>query len=133
MIQNGLRARDLINIELDTRRPGKAAADILAARSKGVVCANDATAATLLRALLDLGAEIPSSLQVCGFDDVKYASLLSVPLTSYRQPCDDIGKIAVNTMISRIKHPDTPAQRITLKGELIVRDSALGAVRKEIQ
>ncbi|MEP2777651.1 MAG: GntR family transcriptional regulator [Luteolibacter sp.] len=129
MIQNGLRARDLVNIHLDPKHPEKAAAEILSTETTGIVCANDTTAATLLRALLDLGADIPGALQVCGFDDVKYASLLSVPLTSYRQPCNDIGKIAINTMIARIKYPDAPAQRITLKGELVVRESASGPLR----
>ena len=129
LIQHGLRARDLVNITMDPRHAEKAAKEILATKTTGIVCANDATAARLLRALLDLDADIPGKLQVCGFDDVKYASLLSVPLTSYRQPCMDIGKVAVGTMIGRIKYPDAPAKRITLKGELVVRDSALGALQ----
>lgn len=129
LIQNGLRARDLVSIHLNSKQPEKTAAELLATETSGIVCANDATAATLLRALLDLGADIPGSLQVCGFDDVKYASLLSVPLTSYRQPCEDIGNVAVGTMVSRIKHSDTPAQRITLKGELVIRDSASGLLK----
>lgn len=131
LIQNGLRARDLMEFSIDSKSPEKTAAEILKTGTTGIICANDVIAAGLLRALLDQGADIPGKLQVCGFDDVKYSSLWSVPLTSYRQPCEDIGKVAVGTMGERIKHPDAPAKRITLKGELVVRASALGELKIE--
>lgn len=126
LIQNGFRARDLMEFSMDSGSPKKTAVEILRTKTRGIICANDAIAAGLLRELLDLGADIPGELQVCGFDDVKYASLWSVPLTSYRQPCEDIGKVAVKAMIERLKDPDTPAKRISLRGELVVRASAPG-------
>jgi len=55
---------------------------------------------------------------------VQYASLLSVPLTSYQQPCHDLGKVAADVMIRRIRYPKMPVLRITLKGKLIVRESS---------
>ncbi len=128
LIQEGRLARELLPVEFLPVAPEKAARQLLDQKADGVICSNDATAALLLRALIDLGADIPRQIQVCGFDDVKYASLLSVPLTSYHQPCRDIGKAAAQTMINRIKNPDSPALRITLKGHLIVRDSSCGPV-----
>ncbi|MDQ8195612.1 GntR family transcriptional regulator [Coraliomargarita sp. SDUM461004] len=125
LIQNGFRARDLVNVSFDAADPKETVDALQQGDVDGVVCANDATAARLLRVLVDHGIRIPSQMQVCGFDDVKYASLLTVPLTSYQQPCGDIGKVAVNTMITRIQHPDRPAHRITLKGRLIPRNSSL--------
>ena len=89
----------------------------------GLICANDATAAALMRQLLDDGVSIPEQLQVAGFDDVKYASLLSVPLTTYRQPCEDIGRAAADAMMLRIEHPDAAPRRTTLQGKLIMRTS----------
>jgi DNA-binding LacI/PurR family transcriptional regulator len=50
--------------------------------------------------------------------------LLSVPLTTYRQPCRAIGLTAVQTMRARLLHPERPARRIFLKGELIIRESS---------
>jgi DNA-binding LacI/PurR family transcriptional regulator len=128
LIQNGFRSRDLLNLTFDAHEPGVAVEALQKAQVNGIVCANDVTAARLLRALVDHGIEVPTTMQVCGFDDVKYASLLTVPLSSYRQPCEDIGKIAVNTMIARIQYPDSPAHRITLKGGLIARNSSRGRV-----
>lgn len=124
LIQSGETAKDLLDIEFLSQNPAKTARDLLESKADGVICSNDATAAPLLRALLDQKVDIPGTLQVCGFDDVKYASLLSVPLTSYRQPCSDIGKVAAKVMLNRIQSPDSPARRITLKGELIIRHSS---------
>ncbi len=131
LLQRGLDPTGMRNVTDLKEQPGKAARDLLDSGVDGVICANDATASTLLRGLLDAGAEIPEKVKVCGFDDVKYASLLSVPLTSYQQPCRDIGKVAADVMIRRIKYPASPVLRITLKGNLIVRESSSSRRRSE--
>ncbi|WPJ97413.1 GntR family transcriptional regulator [Coraliomargarita algicola] len=123
LIHNGLSARSLLRIHYDIEQPAEAAKQLLKANVDGILCSNDATAASILRAMFDLGARIPEQIKVCGFDDVKYASLLSIPLTSYKQPCEDIGRIAVETMIHRIQHPESPPHRIALQGNLIARSS----------
>ncbi len=124
LTQRGLNPADLLNLKDLSEAPGKIAEEILANDIDGIVCANDATASTMMRSLLDAGVRIPQAVKVCGFDDVKYASLLSVPLTSYQQPCRDIGKVAAGVMIQRIRNPQAPVLRITLKGKLIVRESS---------
>lgn len=124
LVQRGDDPRDMLDIEFLPDAPEQAAKRLIDNQCDGIICANDLTAAPLLRALLDLGVSIPGSMRVCGFDDVKYASLLSVPLTSYHQPCTDIGQIAALTMINRIKKPSSPAQRIALEGRLIIRESS---------
>jgi GntR family transcriptional regulator, arabinose operon transcriptional repressor len=92
-------------------------------RPDGFVCANDFTAAKLLKTLNDLGVTVPDEVRMAGIDDVKYASLLSVPLTTIHQPCADIGATAVSTMLERLRHPRLPALDILLNFHLVVRDS----------
>ena len=124
LVQHGLQPSDLIaldDLEVDL---GNTADQLQKNGVDGVICANDATAVILLRGLLDRGAKIPDTIKVCGFDDVKYASFVSVPLTSYQQPCRDIGRTAAEVMIHRIKHPDAPVQRVTLQGKLVIRESS---------
>lgn len=87
------------------------------------VCANDFTAARLLRSLESIGARVPSDFRVVGFDDVKYATLLSVPLTTVHQPCRDLALIAFRTMLQRIAEPSLPARSLALTGALVVRES----------
>lgn len=93
-------------------------------RPDGFVCANDRTAGELMLSLNELGFEIPSAVKIAGIDDVKYASLLHVPLTTMRQPCHDIGAVALWTMIERIEHPAMPPQQRSLECELIIRRSS---------
>ena len=98
-------------------------------RPDGIVCANDFTAAHLLKTLTDLGVNVPAKVRLAGIDDVKYASLLSVPLTTIHQPCADIGAIAVGTMLERLRNPQLPARDILLDFRLVVRQSC-GSRRK---
>jgi DNA-binding LacI/PurR family transcriptional regulator len=98
--------------------------EIIKQRPCGLICANDEMAADLMRKLLDNGIRIPGDLKVAGFDDVKYAEFLSVPLTSYRQPCEEIGRIAVHTMLTRFAHPEFAPIRVNLQGELVTRFSS---------
>ncbi|MDF7825350.1 GntR family transcriptional regulator [Pontiellaceae bacterium B12227] len=130
LVHNGRTARELKDIDLIPDQPEKTAKQLLDCKVDGVICANDATAAPLLRALIDLGADIPRKIQVCGFDDVKYASLLTVPLTSYHQPCADIGKVAARVMLNRIRNPQSPAHRVTLTGRIIIRNSSSGPIKE---
>jgi DNA-binding LacI/PurR family transcriptional regulator len=89
----------------------------------GVVCANDFTAANLMQTLDLLGVRIPQEMKVVGIDDVKYASLLKVPLTTLRQPCKSIGAAAVDALIARLSDPDLPPRDILFQCALIVRES----------
>jgi LacI family transcriptional regulator len=87
------------------------------------ICANDYTAAVLLRTMEAMGAKTPRDFRVVGFDDVKYATLVSVPLTTIHQPCRDIAVIAFRTMLERLADPALPARSIYLPPTLVVRES----------
>lgn len=88
-----------------------------------IVCANDRAAARLMRTLLQLGYAIPGDVRIVGIDDVEYASLLPVPLTTLRQPTRQIGDAALSAMLDRIRRPQLPPRDIFLQCELVVRSS----------
>lgn len=92
-------------------------------RPDAFLCANDHTAATLMQSLGRLGRRVPEDIRIVGVDDVKYASLLSIPLTTMHQPCVDIGRVAMSTMLNRLENPDFPARDILLHCRLVVRQS----------
>jgi DNA-binding LacI/PurR family transcriptional regulator len=92
-------------------------------RPDAVVCANDWTAARLMRALLELGYDVPRDVRLVGIDDVDYASLLPVPLTTLRQPTRQIGAAAMAAMLDRVAGADLPTRDILLHGTLVVRRS----------
>jgi GntR family transcriptional regulator of arabinose operon len=99
-------------------------------RPEGFACANDFTAAHLLKTLTDLGVAVPEEVRMAGIDDVKYASLLSVPLTTIHQPCANMGASAISAMIERLRDPRLPARDILLNFHLVIRDSC--GARKRI-
>jgi GntR family transcriptional regulator, arabinose operon transcriptional repressor len=92
-------------------------------RPDAFVCANDLTAGNLMHTLLSLGLRIPGDIRMVGIDDVRYARLLPVPLTTQHQPCRDIGRIALEVMLDRIANPDLPTLDLLLGCKLIIRRS----------
>jgi LacI family transcriptional regulator len=58
------------------------------------------------------------------FDDQPYTAFLATPLTTVKQQSNEIGQIAVNILMTQIKHghPKTPEQ-ILLPCFIIHRDS----------
>lgn len=99
-------------------------------RPDAFLCANDFTAGKLMHTLMSIGKRIPEDIRIVGIDDVKYASLLPVPLTTQHQPCRDIGRIALAVMLDRIDNPDLPARDVLLGCRMVVRQSC-GTESKE--
>jgi DNA-binding LacI/PurR family transcriptional regulator len=101
-----------------------------ASEPDGIVCANDRTAGRLMHTLLQLGYSIPGDVRLVGIDDIEYARLLPVPLTTLRQPTRAIGDAALSVMLERVQRPDVPARDIFLHCALVVRDSCGAAMRQ---
>jgi DNA-binding LacI/PurR family transcriptional regulator len=94
-----------------------------------IMCANDRTAASLMQTLLSLGVRIPQDLRIAGVDDVRYASLLPVPLTTFQQPCAEIGEVSMSAMLDRVRNRQLPPRSILLNGSLVVRQSCGASLR----
>ncbi len=92
-------------------------------RWDAIICANDLTAAQLIHTIGKCRRRVPQDVCVVGFDDAKYATLVSVPLTTIQQPCKDIAVTAFQAMLSRIAEPTLPARKILLAPRLVVRES----------
>ena len=88
-----------------------------------IICANDYTAALLMRTLERQGIRVPGKVRLVGFDDVKYATLLSVPLTTIHQPCGEIAVTAFRALLERMATPTLPPRNMALTPRLVVRES----------
>jgi GntR family transcriptional regulator, arabinose operon transcriptional repressor len=91
--------------------------------AEAFVCVNDRIAGQLMHVFLARNIRIPEDVRLVGIDDVSYASLLPVPLTTVRQPTRDIGEAALRTMLDRIRMPHLPPREVLLDGELVIRKS----------
>lgn len=89
----------------------------------GVLCANDHIAAQLLQSLNRLGISVPQDLRIAGFDNVPFAGLLTIPLTTMEQSCRDIAVTAFHALKDRIAHPTLPVRTQMLTPRIVVRES----------
>ena len=114
--------KSVIEIEIGDAH---ALAEIMRGRNPpdAIVCANDRTGSFAVRTLASIGLKVPQDVRIAGFDDLNYASHSRVPLTSIRQPCTDLGRVALRTLVERILHRDLPPREILLPAELVKRRS----------
>ena len=92
-------------------------------RPDAFACGYDAYAAQVLKTLGGLGVSVPNDILLTGFDDVKYATLVSPPLTTVRQPCAEIARAAFEALLARSAEPDRTPRTILLNAPLVARDS----------
>lgn len=90
---------------------------------EAVFTGNDAMAVGAYRALYDAGLAIPDDVAVVGYDDIELARYMTPPLTTIHQPKDELGELAIDTLLYRLEHPDIEHSVLVLTPELIVRGS----------
>ena len=88
-----------------------------------VFAASDLMAVGALRALRAAGRRIPEDVAVVGYDDTS-ARTADPPLTSVRQPVEEMGREMSRLVIQAIAHGDTVPRHVLLGTELVVRESS---------
>ena len=66
---------------------------------------------------------MPRDISIVGFDDIPETSLVMPPLTTVRQPLQEMRATAVRLLRRLMDEPDATARRTELATELVVRDS----------
>jgi DNA-binding LacI/PurR family transcriptional regulator len=90
-----------------------------------IFCASgDIVAMGLLERANELGIRIPDDLAIIGFDDVLAARHLNPPLTTVRQPLDEVGVMAFDIAVDAIDGKLKKFKHVTIVPELIIRKSA---------
>ncbi|MGN7416537.1 LacI family DNA-binding transcriptional regulator [Paenibacillus sp. SAF-068] len=90
----------------------------------GLFCCNDIQAIGALQAAKELGLRVPEDVSIIGFDNTILASVTSPPLTTVAQPIEELGHRAVDLLIDELKDEQKEPQKIVLKPELVIRESA---------
>jgi len=89
-----------------------------------IVCFNDLQALAVMTALRNLNIKVPKDISIIGNDDIHYAGIYSIPLTTIKSPKREIGQKAAEILIRNIESPNLiPIERIVLDTELIIRKS----------
>jgi LacI family transcriptional regulator len=69
---------------------------------RAIACANDQTALGVIHALTSHGIAVPGDVAVTGYDDIPVARHLRPQLTTVRQPMQELGAIAFETLYEMI-------------------------------
>ncbi len=94
----------------------------LSAPPTAVFCYNDMTALGAMEQAAARGFLIGHDFSIVGFDDLFFTGLLRPPLTTIRQPKEELGERATRLLLALLKNQKAPRTAI-VKGELVVRGS----------
>jgi DNA-binding LacI/PurR family transcriptional regulator len=90
-----------------------------------IVCFNDQQALCVMMALKELGIKIPGEISIIGNDDIYYAQVYPIPLTTIRAPQQEIGRKAAEILIRNIESSKLlPIEKVFLETEFVVRESS---------
>jgi DNA-binding LacI/PurR family transcriptional regulator len=96
-----------------TRRPGLDA----------VFCASDLMAAGARHVLAEAGRAVPEDVALVGFDDSAVARHMTPPLTTVRQPVEEMGRAMAGLLLRQMTDRSRPAP-VSLPTELVERASS---------
>jgi DNA-binding LacI/PurR family transcriptional regulator len=87
-----------------------------------IVAYDDLVAIGVMRGVRAIGRHVPGDVSVVGFDDIDVAEFVDPPLTTVRQPKDEMGRLAVE-MVLRSVPGSSQKETQMLQGELVPRGS----------
>ncbi len=91
----------------------------------GIFAASDPMAAGALQALRLAGRRVPDDVALVSFDDSSFAASSEPPLTSVRQPIEEMGREMSRLLTRMVTSRDRVARRVILATELVVRASSV--------
>jgi len=90
-----------------------------------IFCGSDAIALGCMEVLTERGLRVPEDVSVAGFDDTLAARMTVPPLTTVRQPLREMGRKAVEELLTRIENWDAKhsVKPIVFPTEVVLRSS----------
>ena len=111
----------------------KTASLIKRRKPDAIMAINDILALGAKRAVNEAGYRVPQDIAVAGFDDVIFASISEVPLTTVKQDVPEMCRLAVQGLMTLLTLKDPYRKRFlfrSVRPELIVRASTSGGVNR---
>ncbi|MFC9647284.1 MULTISPECIES: LacI family DNA-binding transcriptional regulator [unclassified Streptomyces] len=90
----------------------------------GVFAANDLMAVGACHVLREHGRRVPEDVAVIGFDDSSAAVACRPPLTTVRQPVEEMTAEMARLLLDRLAGPDRAVTSVIFEPSLVVRGSA---------
>lgn len=95
-----------------------------------VLCSNDMTAIGVMREAYQRGIDVPRSLSIIGFDDIRLAQFIIPPLTTVQMSQQELAKMAFSALIKDVERSESFHGRTeyVMNTTLVLRDSTALAV-----
>ncbi len=93
------------------------------ARPTALLAINDLLAVGALRAIRDLGLQVPQDVSLFGYDDIPVSNYLVPRLSTASKDGENMGREAFRLLLARLQDPDRPRQEVRLPARLILRES----------
>ena len=93
-------------------------------RPTAIFCFNDDIAIGAVHAIKKAGLRVPEDISVVGFDNIKVSAFIDPPLTTVDQPAYDMGRRAVDVLVSQIRGEPLARSKEVLPFQLIERESS---------
>ena len=91
---------------------------------RALLCFNDDLAVGAIRALREEKILIPQEVAVIGFDGIERGKYVNPPLTTIRQPLEQMGQKMVSVLMGVIRGVLTPPVQVKFEPQLVIRQSA---------
>ena len=100
-------------------------------RPTAAFCANDLVALGLLQEMTRHRIRVPDDLAIVGYDDIEFAAAAAVPLSSVRQPRQELGRMAAQLLLEEaLGHEGHKHRQVIFQPELEVRQSSQARPRQ---
>lgn len=90
----------------------------------GIFFINDLSAIAAIKYMKKKGIKIPDDIRIAAFNDDPASDMIEPSLTTVMQPGYEVGKLAMRMVVDEIKIPRNDYQTVTLRTQLIIRESS---------
>lgn len=97
-----------------------------AERPDAIFATNDLVALGALQELSRAGVRVPEDIALIGYDDIAFAASATVPISSIRQPAEEMGVRAAELLVAAIGDPEASVEHQVFTPSLVPRESTLG-------
>lgn len=97
---------------------------------EAVICINDIMTMAIMKRMAERGLSIPRDISIVGFDDIMFSELVSPPLTTVRQPIQEICEKTVEILEAKLnageRQEEVERDSVYLiSPELVIRKTAI--------
>jgi LacI family transcriptional regulator len=88
-----------------------------------IFASNDRMAIGALRAIQERGLTVPGDVSLVGVDDIEISRFLNPPLTTVRQPLEDMARAGIELLLKLMQDDPPETTQVLLQPQLMIRQS----------